>query len=358
MYRAVCQLTTLLLFAVSGVAVAQTVQSYPTNWALDRIDQRNGPLSYSYGYTTTGAGVHIYILDSGIRTDHAEFAGRLTVDADFVSPVGGGADCNGHGTAVAGIAAGTTYGVAKSAQIHVLRISGCIPAAADDLPRMKSALQWVLDHHISPAVVNISYNFTSSDSGLVQLLTNLLNAGVVVVSSAGNAPGPIAEHWLMSKLECFNSYPQYCPVSPPITSNDCPGCPCDPYYDSCSPVIVSETNLPPQVSGVINVGATQYYNLSGQWDRRVKQTHWGVDVYAPGWYLLTASTASPTANQYFSNTSAAAPVVTGIVARYRQSHPTATPAQVRAWVRSNATMQTLTHAPQWEAGMVYMSPAE
>src|SRR4051812_17982244 len=102
MCRTACQLTALLIFAVSGVAGAQFVQSNPTNWALDRIDQRNGPLNYVYGYTTTGAGVHIYILDSGIRADHAEFAGRLTVDADYVSPLGNGADCNGHGTAVAG----------------------------------------------------------------------------------------------------------------------------------------------------------------------------------------------------------------------------------------------------------------
>src|SRR5687767_5211437 len=88
--------------AVAVSATAQIYQSSPANWALDRIDQRTAPLNQSYGYTTTGAGVHIYIIDSGIRVDHAEFAGRLTVEKDYIYPVGGnGSDCNGHGTAVA-----------------------------------------------------------------------------------------------------------------------------------------------------------------------------------------------------------------------------------------------------------------
>jgi subtilisin family serine protease len=361
----------LLVLPRAIPASAQTVQSNPPNWALDRIDQRNGPLSSSYGYTTTGAGVHIYILDSGIRTDHAQFAGRLTVDADYVGPVGNGADCKGHGTAVAGIAAGSTYGVAKSAQIHVLRVWGCAAVPADDLPRFKTALQWVLTNHIDPAVVNISYNFSSEDVELRNLITALLNAGVVVVSSAGNAPGPVGEFWKMGSTACRNFYPQYCTVQPPTLDSHCPACPYDPYWDNCvdcsSGTCIqmecpystpAQTNLPPQVSGVITVGAVRYYSVSGQWDRRSKMTHWGVDVYAPGWQLLTASIAGPTATQLFSETSAAAPVVTGIVARYLQSHPAATPAQVRSWVKLNATFNTLTHAPQWEAGVAYMAPAE
>ncbi len=336
----------LPLLALSLTTFAQTTQSPATNWALDRLDQRNGPINGSYSYTTTGAGVHVYILDSGIRADHTEFTGRVTIDADFVSgnPGGFGADCNGHGTAVAGIAAGSTYGVAKSAQIHVLRFTGCTPAADVDAPNLASALDWLVGHHLSPAVVNISYNYSLSGQVRTQItnaITTLLNAGVVIVVSAGNAPGPIGQSWT-----------------------------CDPYYGSCQPAIAPDDNSLTRIPGVIVVGAANYLPAGGFWDRRVQGTHWGtdpsqptmvwpVDVYAPGWYLLTASNAGPTATQYFSNTSAATPVVTGVVTRYLQTHPTFTPAQIKSWVKWNATFQTLTHIPQpWEAGVVYLSPAE
>src|SRR5262245_48683530 len=84
------------MLVLTNAAIAQVTQFAPQDWALDRIDQRNGPLNNAYSYTTTGAGVHIYLVDSGIRLDHAEFAGRLTVDADYVVPNGLGIDCNGH----------------------------------------------------------------------------------------------------------------------------------------------------------------------------------------------------------------------------------------------------------------------
>src|SRR3989475_11280680 len=69
-------------------------------WGLDRIDQRALPLSGTYTYASTGAGVHVYLIDTGIWTSHPEFEGR----ADIVYDVAGlnGLDCNGHGTAVAG----------------------------------------------------------------------------------------------------------------------------------------------------------------------------------------------------------------------------------------------------------------
>jgi len=69
-------------------------------WGLDRIDQRALPLSGTYTYTSTGAGVHVYLIDTGIWTAHSEFEGRANNVYDFAG--GDGQDCNGHGTAVAG----------------------------------------------------------------------------------------------------------------------------------------------------------------------------------------------------------------------------------------------------------------
>ena len=67
---------------VEHIARTQVVQTTgpagsELSWGLDRIDQRDLPLSGTYSYTATGAGVKAYIVDSGIKADHAEFAGRV-----------------------------------------------------------------------------------------------------------------------------------------------------------------------------------------------------------------------------------------------------------------------------------------
>jgi len=55
----------------------QGTQTPVPSWGLDRIDQRDPPLNNAYTYEFTGATVHIYIIDSGIRATHQEFAGRI-----------------------------------------------------------------------------------------------------------------------------------------------------------------------------------------------------------------------------------------------------------------------------------------
>src|SRR5918912_1819711 len=101
-----------------GVMYASTVQSGAT-WGLDRIDQRNLPLSGTYTYNWTGSGVRAYIIDTGIRTTHTQYGGRASAVFDAFG--GNGQDCNGHGTHVAGPVGGPTYGVAKSAPPRPLR---------------------------------------------------------------------------------------------------------------------------------------------------------------------------------------------------------------------------------------------
>src|SRR5688572_19658439 len=100
---------------VSYVEEDQTVSITTTQsgatWGIDRIDQRNRPLSGTYTYTSTGAGVRAYIIDTGVRPSHTQFGGRA-------STVYGSNDCNGHGTHVAGTIGGSTYGVAKGALIR------------------------------------------------------------------------------------------------------------------------------------------------------------------------------------------------------------------------------------------------
>jgi aqualysin 1 len=85
----------------------KTAQSSPTNWGLDRIDQIKLPLDNTYGYTYTGKGVYIFVIDSGINLSHNEFGGRAECGYSAVS----GEDCvdaRGHGSHVSGIAGGGT----------------------------------------------------------------------------------------------------------------------------------------------------------------------------------------------------------------------------------------------------------
>jgi subtilisin family serine protease len=116
----------------NGFAVVSGVESTPddsnTFWGIDRIDQRDLPLGQTYNYNRVGSGVHAYVLDTGIWITHTDFGTRAHTAAD----VGGGYDSYGgdgidrspssHGTEVAGVIGGKTYGVAKNVQLHSVKV--------------------------------------------------------------------------------------------------------------------------------------------------------------------------------------------------------------------------------------------
>jgi subtilisin family serine protease len=92
-------------------------QGQPVQWGLNRIDERDRPLNNHFTYTTTGAGVNAYVLDTGIDgSDFMDFDSRV-VNAYTAIQDGSGnpqhGDCNGHGTKVAKALGGFISGVAK-----------------------------------------------------------------------------------------------------------------------------------------------------------------------------------------------------------------------------------------------------
>ena len=262
-------------------------------WGLDRIDRRSGTKNGTYDYADTGAGVTVFELDTGIRFDHTQFGGRAVSGKNFVDDGQADAsDCTdadalGHGTHVAGIIGGSTYGVAKSVKLVALRVLDC--DGDGDLVSFLDALDYVVANKpAGPAVVNISAGGEQDDL-LDRSVQKVISAGVPVVVAAGN--------------------------------------------ENQSATHVSPANAP----NAITVGSTT------EGDNRSGFSNYGsrVDIFAPGSGIVSAFPTSTTATRTLSGTSMATPFVTGAVARYLQAYPAATPAQVRTALVGDSTRSAL-----------------
>ena len=166
-----------------GITQISGTQTSAT-WGLDRIDQTAKQLDGNFRYDYTGAGVDVYIVDTGIRTDHNEFVNRITAGA-YAETFTSISDCNGHGTHVAGSAAGTNYGVAKAANIIPIKVLGCDGSGTNS--DILAAMAWIINRHTSntPAVVNFSLGGGPS-SIIDSAIQSLIDDGVVTVVAAGN----------------------------------------------------------------------------------------------------------------------------------------------------------------------------
>lgn len=270
-------------------------QSLPANgdqWGLDRVDQQLGQ-DGRFNYFFTGSGVHVYIVDSGVYGGHQEFANRLGdgVTKIFMSLQGGPyTDMLGHGTGVASVAAGSMYGIAKSAIIHSVRIDDAESGAwSSDIV---AGLDWVAQNAIKPAVANLSYEGNSSSVG--NAMQGVINAGVVMVKAAGNG------------------------------GDDQIG------DDAC----LRGGNL---VNDALVVG------VSTQSDYKASFSDWGtcVDLFAPAHPILSADREHSSDTQMFGGTSAAAPMTAGVAATILQQRPSANPWWVHNAIRRSATQNVL-----------------
>jgi subtilisin family serine protease len=160
-----------------------TTQANPPS-GLDRIDQAALPLSDTYTFTATGAGVHAYIIDTGIRTTHSEFGGRATGDFTAIDDGNGTNDCNGHGTHVAGTVGGATFGVAKQVMLHAVRVLDC--NGFGTASSVIAGIDFVTANHVSPAVANMSLGGDIS-TAVDNAVRNSIAAGVVYSLAAGNS---------------------------------------------------------------------------------------------------------------------------------------------------------------------------
>ncbi|WP_328522899.1 protease inhibitor I9 family protein [Kribbella sp. NBC_00359] len=138
----------------SGPAPRLT-QTDPHSWGLDRVDQRKLPLDHRYHDDAhqEGQDVTVYLVSTGVRETHQDLGNRAVLVRDFVND-NHAQDCRVQGTAGAGAIGGNTNGVAKKADIVVLRAFDCdLIARASDLA---AAVDWVANNNIGPAVLDFN----------------------------------------------------------------------------------------------------------------------------------------------------------------------------------------------------------
>ena len=174
--------------------MALTAPVGPT-WHLDRINQARLPLDGNSALgTLTGAGIDIYIVDTGTRATHEQLVGRVLPGIDIPTDNGSSkvnpatSDCDGHGTHVAALAAGSSVGVASQARLISVRVLDC--NGDGEVADVVDALQWVRAHHRSgiAAIVNLSFGVDLGDDGtsIDSEVQALIDEGVVVTVASGN----------------------------------------------------------------------------------------------------------------------------------------------------------------------------
>ncbi|ROV88472.1 hypothetical protein VMCG_10455 [Cytospora schulzeri] len=249
--------------AETQIHLSNTVIQHNATSGLARLSSSQpGATSYTY-HDSAGAGITVFVVDTGIMADHEDFEGRAFLA--FNSVDGNNTDGNGHGSHVAGTIGGKTFGVAKKVTLYGVKVLG-----ADGTGPMSSVLtgvefvaQTVKQLGLSgKSVMNLSLDGSLSNA-LNQAINNLRAAGVVPVVAAGN-------------------------------DND-----------------DAQNNSPASAAGAVTVGAVDQTT-----DQKASFSNFGqlVDVFAPGVNVESVSIQNTTATRAMSGTSMASPHVAGLAA--------------------------------------------
>lgn len=275
------------------------------HWGLDRINQRKGlDNEESYidtTYASKGAGISIFSLDTGVSTQHPDFGGRAIAEADFTrynvwtrknyyecepNNVVCAADMQGHGTHTAGLAASQTYGVAKEATVHAVKVLG--DKGAGQWSWFLSGIDWVVAKvqrdGIKQSIITASLGGQGPSQTVHTSIGRCNMAGISVVVAAGN-------------------------------END----------NACK-------FLPSSIPASITVGAVD------EFDERSYFSNYGacVDLFAPGSHIMSLNNQLGGAVS-MSGTSMAAPFVAGAAAVILSNNRAMTPAQVQDALKDKST---------------------
>jgi subtilisin family serine protease len=291
----------------------------PNNYAedyspgLDLVDQQNLVADGKFNYTNTGTGIDVYVMDSGIKSNHIEFQGKVIDGRNFQNDRGSTdiTDDNGHGTAVASILAGNKVGVAPGVTLHILRIAKQLNGRwTSDQERILDAMNYLVkDIKQGPTkrrVLNCSFGTKSSipywktgvstTTPVDNVVKSLIDLNVTVVASAANNN---EDAWLNS-----------------------------PGGTVTAAIVVGAAERNGYRSGYSNYGNV-------------------IDLFAcPETQVANAYAGLGLPYTAFAGTSAAAPLVSGTAALYLQTNGnqnsvTRLNTQVEGWLISNSTKNIL-----------------
>merc|ERR1719414_2387479 len=250
-------------------------------WGLERIGASRR--------TSTGRGVSVFVLDTGVRASHQDFGGRARSGADVTR--GGLRECNGaancaadrhgHGTHCAGSAGGTSYGVASGATVLGVKVLG--DSGSGSTSGITAAIDWVA-RKSGPRVASLSLGGPGNSQSYKTAIDSATRAGVTVVVAAGNE----------------NS-------------------------DACR-------YSPAYVPSAITVGSTDSRDARSSFSNYGRCTN----IWAPGSSILSAGHRSDTATATKSGTSMACPHVAGGAALLLERNPGLTSTGVLSAMRAAA----------------------
>jgi subtilisin family serine protease len=274
----------------NGMLHAMDVQPSPPSWGLKRASQRILPMADEYVYpSSAGEGVRAYIVDTGIYLDHQDFGGRAEMGVT-TNPDGGDADCNGHGTHVAGTVGGTQYGIAKKATLIHVKVLGC--GGSGSFAQIIEGIDWSVRDNaargtkITTGVINLSLG-----GGVSQTVNDAVDAafaeGILSAVAAGN----------------------------------------DNMQDACTKSPASANRAYTVAAADVNDNPASFTNIGSC-----------VQIWAPGVSIISAYIGSPTESRSLSGTSMSAPHVAGVAALLlAKSSVTLSPSDVAAQLTDLAT---------------------
>lgn len=248
---------------------------------------------------STGSGATVYVVDTGVRADHAELAGRASAAWPDASVAPAAGDCNGHGTWAAALAAGSTVGVAPRAQVRAITVLGCDGSGA--VSTVLAGLDWLARNHVASSVALLPFSGPPSVA-LDEAVGEVIAAGIPLVAAAGNSGG-----------------------------------------DACdaSPGRVPSALTLGAIAAAPAGGAAPYAPL--------ELTNQGpcVDLFAGGDRVTSAWNVGPSATHAMSGTSAAAARAAGAAALFVEAHPGATAANVADGIAGTARVGEIGGLAPW-----------
>ncbi|MGE5236281.1 MAG: S8 family peptidase [Acidobacteriota bacterium] len=332
---------------LEALASDPRVEAVRPNWTVHALRADGEALMHvpavqALGYT--GTGVTIAVLDSGVDYTHPELApggsdmtAKTIIGRDVIDATNQGKDQEGHGTSVAGIAAGSTGGVAPAAHIYDVRVldssgngtSSQILTGIDDVltsvttngnPFNIRALNLSVGGYLTGVWDPNPGNCDSISSDFKSAFDSLLAAGVVVAVASGNGGCTTGVAWpacISSALAVGDVYADNIELLGWLPKYDKGQC----IPDGCND------------SGKTGPDVVACFSDSGD----------KLDVWAPGHCSDTPTWVSGKTNQYdqcFGGTSASAPYVSGEAALLAQAVPTATGAALHDAIKNNGNPVT------------------